>query len=226
MLGVSATYPCRECRADSTATREIHQKYRKRVVLVELVVFAGLVELVVAQGPREIDCFLTLAGRSGAGTLIVFEVVAFTLLQQSNLVFFEVHFPRTAVALLFLMMESASVALTLLVLHFRFDSGPEQRHTKTLLELLPVLFLSQAPRFTLSLFTMLGNDGADTLIVEQVRAVELVLVLFSLRHRQHSNLVLSTQAPMAATLVLTICLAFFLVSVRSLQVSAVSGPRH
>jgi hypothetical protein len=196
------------------------------VVLVELVVFAGLVELVVAQGPREIDCLLTLAGRSGAGTLMVFEVVAFTLLQQSNLVFFEVHFPRTAVALLFLMMVSAAVALTLLVLHFRFDSGPEQRHTKTLLELLPVLFVSQAPRFTLSLFTMLGNDGADTLIVEHVRAVELVLVLFSLRHRQQSNLVLSTQAPIAATLVLTICLAFFLVKVRSLQVSAVSGPRH
>jgi hypothetical protein len=61
--------------------------------------------------------------------LIVFEVVAFTLLQQSNLVFLEVHFPRTAVALLFLMIVSAWVELTLLVTHFKFDSCPEHLHT-------------------------------------------------------------------------------------------------
>lgn len=187
----------------------------------------GLVELVVAQGPRLIACVLALAGRSGAGTSIVFENVAFTFLQQSNVVLWAVHFPRTAVALLFLMIVFAWVGSTYLVLQFKFDSGPEQRHTYTLSEFLLVL-LPQAPRLTLFFLTVLGKDGAETLIVEHVFAVVLVvLVLFTFLHRQQSNLVLlSWHFPMAATLVSMISNAFFFVTCRVLQVSAVSGPWH
>jgi hypothetical protein len=76
---------------------------RSHILVALAVELAVELEVVLAGGehaPKDKDGLFTRSATTGAGTLMVSENVALTLLQHGNLVRFEAQSPRTAVPLL------------------------------------------------------------------------------------------------------------------------------